>query len=106
MAFDILIQRRLEEIEEELLKYDDPIERMFIWFNFIKDFTQEAHFLFDKQYEEFVRLCTTYADTPDPTARKELRKQVRSCVKEINRFNQALKKIPKLQSQLEKEIIK
>ncbi len=106
MAYDVLIQRRLEEVEETLITYNDPIERMYIWFTFIRSFAEEAHTLFDKQYEEFVKLCAKYTETPDPTARKEMRKEIKHCVNEINKINALLKKIPRIQSRLEKAILK
>ena len=104
MSYDIFIRRRLEEIEEKLTTYSDPIERLYIWFDFIKDFTPEAHTMFDKQYEELIKLCQQYTDTPDPVARKEIQSQVISCVTEINRFSHYMRQIPKIQSRLEKDV--
>jgi len=106
MACEVFVKRRLEEIEEKLLTYKDPVERMYVWFRFIKDFTQEAHTLFDSQYEEFVKLCEQYSLTPDPTARKDLKRQIRSCVKEINTINMLLKRVPRIQTRLERSILK
>lgn len=104
MSYDLLIKRRIDEIEEKLLKYADPIERLHVWFTFVKEFTGEAHSLLDAQYNELVQLCRVYAGTPDLAAREELRRQVNFCCKEIEVMNANLKRIPRLQSRLEKEI--
>lgn len=105
MPYDIFIKRRVDEVEESLLKYTDPVERLHIWFVFIKDFTMEAHTLLDAQYGELVQTCKAYASTPDTVAREDLRSQVTSIVREIDNLNTQLKRIPRLQSKLEKDII-
>ena len=104
MAYDIYIQRRIDEIEERLTKYVDPIEKMFLWFGFVKDFTPESHVVFDKQYEEFIVLCGKYIENPDPVARDEIRKQIKSCTKEIDNLNKHLKRVPRIQNRLEKAV--
>jgi len=105
VSYDIFIKRRVDEIEESLLKYTDPVERLHVWLSFIKEFTMEAHSLLDAQYGELVQLCRAYAGTPDMVARSEFRRQVVACVREIDNLNIQLKRIPKLQSKLEKDII-
>lgn len=102
--YDLFIKRRVDEIEEELLKYEDNIERLHIWFSFIKDFTMEAHALLDAQYGELVQLCKVYSSTPDLTARNAIRKQIVHCSLEIEHMNTQLKRIPKIQSKLEKDV--
>ena len=104
MSYDLFIQRRIDEIEEKLLGYVDPVERLHVWFTFISEFTPEAHRLLDTQYNEMVQLCKAYAATPDLVARESIRKQVYSCCKEIETINKNLKRIPRVQSKLEKEI--
>lgn len=104
MSYDIFIQRRIDEVEEELLNYSDPIERMHVWFTFVSEFTPEAHKLMDAQYSEMVHLCRIYAFTPDEIAREDIRKQVLACCREIETINKNLKRIPRVQSRLEKEI--
>jgi hypothetical protein len=104
MVYDLFIKRRIDEIEEKLLKYTDNIERLHIWFVFIKDFTMEAHTLLDAQYGELVQLCKVYTATPDIIARNALRKQVIECSFEIECLNSQLKRIPKIQSKLERDI--
>jgi len=105
MSFDLYVQRRMEEIEEKLLTFSDPVERLYIWFMFIKDFSRESHTLFDEQYEEFIKLCEQYVQTPDPVARKELSKTIKTCAREIDNFNFQLRKIPKLQTNLERSLL-
>jgi hypothetical protein len=105
VSYDIFIKRRVDEIEESLLKYKDPVERLHIWFAFIKDFTMEAHTLLDAQYGELVQMCKAYSSTPDTVARDDLRSQVVMCVREIDNINSHLKRIPRLQSKLEKDIL-
>ncbi len=104
MSYDLFIRRRVDEIEEKLLKYTDNIERLHIWFTFIKEFTMEAHALLDAQYGELVQLCKAYAGTPDLIARDDIRKQVSQCCLEIEHLNVQLKRIPKIQLKLEKDI--
>ena len=104
MSYDIFIQRRIDEVEEKLLGYTDPIERLHVWFSFISEFTPEAHRLMDTQYSEMVQLCKMYAATPDEVARLGIRKQVHACCREIETINKNLKRIPRVQSRLEKEI--
>lgn len=104
MSYDLFIKRRIDEIEEKLLKYNDNVERLHLWFTFIKDFTMEAHALLDAQYGELVQLCKMYVATPDPLARNELRKQVVECGLEIEHINGQLKRIPRIQSKLEKDL--
>ncbi len=104
MAYDVFVKRRVDEIEEQLLRYKDPIERLHVWFSFIKDFTMETHALMDAQYGELVQLCKMYVSTPDLTAREDIRRQVLVCSKEIEHLNMQLKRIPKIQSKLEKDI--
>lgn len=105
MSYDIYLKRRVDEIEETLLKYTDPVERLHIWFAFIKDFTIEAHTLLDAQYGELVNTCKMYVSTPDLVAREDIRFQVVTIVREIDNLNTQLKRIPRLQSKLEKDII-
>ena len=105
MSYDIYLKRRVDEIEESLLKYTDPVERLHIWFTFIKEFTIEAHTLLDAQYGELVNVCKTYVSTPDLVAREDIRFQVVTIVREIDNLNTQLKRIPRLQSKLEKDII-
>lgn len=104
MPYDLFIRRRIDEIEEKLLKYTDNIERLHVWFSFIKDFTMEAHALLDAQYGELVQLCKVYTATPDLTARSAIRKQVVQCGLEIDHLNNELKRIPRIQSKLEKDL--
>jgi len=105
MPYDLFIKRRVDEIEESLLEYTDPVEKLHIWFGFIKDFTTEAHALLDAQYGELVQLSKSYVSTPDMVARDNIRYQVVSCVQEINNVNSQLKRIPRIQGKLEKEIL-
>lgn len=105
MPYDLFIKRRVDEIEESLLEYEDPIERLHVWYTFIKDFTMEAHSLLDAQYGEMVQWCKIYAGTPDLAARRALRKQITSCGHEIENLNSQLKRIPKIQARLEKDVI-
>jgi len=104
VSYDIYIKRRIDEIEEKLIKYEDPIEKMYIWFTFVKDFTPESHAVFDKQYEEFILLCGKYIENPDPVAREEIRKQIKSCTDEIENLNSHLKRVPRIQHRLEKAV--
>jgi len=104
MAYDLFIKRRIDEIEEKLLRHTDQVERLHIWFSFIKDFTMETHTLLDAQYGELVQLCKVYVSTPDLVARSNIRKQVVGCSLEIENLNTQLKRIPKIQSKLEKDI--
>ena len=104
MVYDLFIKRRIDEIEEKLLRYSDHVERLHVWFSFIKDFTMETHTLLDAQYGELVQLCKTYAATPDMVARNAMRAQVIDCSLEIENINIQLKRIPKIQSRLEKDI--
>lgn len=105
MSYDLYLKRRVDEVEESLLKYTDPIERLHVWFTFIKDFTMEAHTLLDAQYGELVQTCKAYASNPDLVAREDLRVQVVFIVREIENLNTQLKRIPRLQSKLEKDVI-
>ena len=105
MSYDIYLRRRVDEIEESLLRYRDPIERLHVWFTFIKDFSMEAHTLLDAQYGELVQTCKTYVSTPDMIARSDLKTQVNAIVREIDNINTQLKRIPRLQSKLEKDIL-
>ena len=102
MSYDIYIQRRIDEIEERLTTYPDPVEKMYIWFAFIKDFTPESHVVFDKQYEEFILLCGKYVANPDPVAREAIRAQIKVCTLEIDNLSKHLKRIPRIQQRLEK----
>ena len=104
MPYDIYAERRIDEIEERLTRYNDPIEKMYAWFTFIKDFTPESHVIYDKQYEEFVILCGKYTGTPDPTARQSIRQEIKACTNEIESLTKQLKRIPKIQSRLEKAV--
>lgn len=104
MSYDLFIKRRIDEIEENLLRYADPIERLHVWFSFIKDFTMETHALMDAQYGELVQLCKIYTATPDLVARSDIRKQVVACSQEIENLNSQLKRVPKIQSKLEKDL--
>lgn len=104
MSYDLFIRRRVDEIEEKLLQYSDNVERLHVWFSFIKDFSMEAHALLDAQYTELVQLCKLYVATPDLVARSSLRKQVVLCGLEIENINVQLKRIPRIQSKLEKDI--
>ena len=104
MSYDIFIQRRIDEVEEKLLGFKDPVERLHVWFSFISEFTPEAHRLLDAQYSEMVQLCKVYSATPDMIARADIRKQVYACCKEIETINKNLKRIPRVQSKLEKDI--
>lgn len=105
MSYDLFIKRRIDEIEEKLLCYADPIERLYVWFSFVKEFSGETHNLMDRQYTELVQLCSSYVNTPDMVARESIREQVAACSREIANFNEELKRVPKLQSQLEKAVI-
>ena len=105
VSYDIYVKRRVDEVEESLLKYMDPVERLHVWFVFIKDFTMEAHTLLDAQYGELVHMCKTYSSTPDMVAREDARGQVVAIVREIDNINTQLKRIPRLQSKLEKDIL-
>jgi hypothetical protein len=104
VSYDLFVRRRVDEIEEQLLMYVDPVERLHVWFSFIKDFTMETHALMDAQYGELVQLCKIYTATPDLVARDEIRKQVIACSKEIENLNSQLKRIPRIQSKLERDI--
>lgn len=105
MSYDLYIQRRIDEIEEKLLTKVDPIERLYLWFSFVKDFSPETHSLLDMQYTELVQLSQLYVNIPDPVARKELRRQIKSCVSEIENINEQLKRIPPLQGSLEHAVV-
>jgi len=106
MSYDLLIQRRIEEIEEMLLGYEDPIEKLYVWFDFIRNFSKEAHGLFDCQYDEFIKLCEKYVKIPDPSARKAIREQIMACALEIDNFSNQMKKIPRIQAELEKALLR
>lgn len=105
MSLDIYAKRRIDEVEEDLLRHRDDVEKMHIWFTFAKSFTMESHSLYESQYMELISLCKKYAETPDPTARKAMKKQIVACSKEIENLNAQLKRLPKMQSKLEQAIL-
>ena len=105
MSYNLYVKKQIDDIEERLLDVPDPIEQLNTWFSFIKEFSMETHVLFDKQYAELVSLTKLYTTTPDLVARGEIKKQISACAREIESFNVQFKRIPKIQSQLEKSII-
>lgn len=105
MSLDIYAKRKIDEVEENLLVHRDDVERLHLWFSFAKSFSAESHSLYEAQYMELIGLCKKYTETPDPTARKGLKKQIVACSKEIENLNAQLKRLPRIQSKLEQAIL-
>lgn len=104
MAYDLFIKRRIDEIEERLLTCGDSVERLHTWFSFVKTFSMESHTLYDMQYSELVALSKMYTETPDMVARKALKKQITSCIRELENLGSQMKRVPRIQSRLEQAI--
>lgn len=105
MSYDIYAKRKIDEVEESLLLRQDDVEKLHVWFSFVKSFSMETHSLYEAQYMELIGLCKKYTETPDLLARKALKRQIVACSKEIENLNAQLKRLPRMQSKLERAIL-
>lgn len=106
MVYDLLAQQRLVEMESALCKTKDPVERIYMWFAFIRHFSVETQNSFNKHYDEFTQLCEDYVVTPDPVVRKDLRKQIKTVATELQRLNDIMTRVSGIQRKLEGDLLK
>ena len=105
MVYDLLAKQRLVEMEAELNKTKDPVERIYLWFAFIRHFSVETQNSFNKHYEEFVQLCEDYVTTPDPLARREIRKTIKVVAVELQHLNDIMTRVSGIQRKLESDLL-
>jgi hypothetical protein len=105
MVYDLLAKQRLVEMETELNKTHDPVERIYLWFAFIRHFSIETQNSFNKHYEEFTQLCEDYVVTPDPIVRKDLRKQIKTVAVELQHLNDIMTRVSGIQRKLESDLL-
>ena len=104
MSTNLLAQQRLKEIESNLVKTSDTIERLYLWVSFIKNFSRETQKSYDEHYNEFAQLCENYVLTPDPGVRSTLRRQIKTVALELQHFNEIMMRVAQIQKRLETDL--